>query len=147
MKLNPETPGYGPIPKSVKIPVVAESYNEIVFTEPFESFLARVHNHPAVHISNLPDGFNLPPPGTFLFLVSSEATVYFQRHDDDHCCCNVAGVAETYHLMIKGDTKDHPLSQWFLKFSETDELLKLTALRQKVSAAQLKFSLFRFTIS
>lgn len=66
LKLNPENE-YGPIPKSIKIPVVAESYNEIVFPDPFESFLARVQNHPAVHISNLPDGFNLPPPGAFLF--------------------------------------------------------------------------------
>ncbi|CAH8262546.1 unnamed protein product [Arabidopsis lyrata] len=111
LKLNPENE-YGPIPKSIKIPVVAESYNEIVFPDPFESFLARVHNHPAVHISNLPDGFNLPPPG----------------------------VADTYHLMEKGDTKDHPLSQWFLKFSEVEELFKLTAARKKVQAhiAKLK---------
>lgn len=41
--------------------------------------------------------------------------------------------------MKKGDTKDHPLSQWFLKFSEAEELLKITAARQKVSAALLTF--------
>lgn len=49
--------------------------------------------------------------------------------------------------MEKGDTKDHPLSQWFLKFSEVEELFKLTAARKKVSTAQLTFPLFRFTIS
>jgi len=43
--------------------------------------------------------------------------------------------------MEKGDTKEHPLSPWFLKFSEVEELFKLTAARQKVSAAQLTFSL------
>lgn len=32
----------------------------------------------------------------------------------------------------KGDTKDHPLSQWFMNFSEADELLKLAAARQQV---------------
>jgi hypothetical protein len=32
----------------------------------------------------------------------------------------------------RGDTKDHPLSQWFSNFSEADELLKLAAARQQV---------------
>lgn len=32
------------------------------------------------------------------------------------------------------DTKDHPLSQWFMNFSEADELLKLAAARQQVKA-------------
>lgn len=47
---------------------------------------------------------------------------------------NVAGDAsdESYYKMKKGDTKDHPLSHWFLKFSEADELFKLNATRQKV---------------
>ncbi|GJN29730.1 hypothetical protein PR202_gb17981 [Eleusine coracana subsp. coracana] len=34
----------------------------------------------------------------------------------------------------RGDTKDHPLSQWFKNFSEADELLKLAAARQQVQA-------------
>lgn len=33
----------------------------------------------------------------------------------------------------RGDTKDHPLNQWFLNFSEADELLQLAAARQQVS--------------
>jgi len=32
----------------------------------------------------------------------------------------------------RGDTKDNPLSQWFLNFSEADELLQLAAARQQV---------------
>lgn len=32
----------------------------------------------------------------------------------------------------RGDTKDHPLTQWFMNFSEADELLKLAAARQQV---------------
>ena len=32
----------------------------------------------------------------------------------------------------RGDTKDHPLAQWFMNFSEADELLKLAAARQQV---------------
>lgn len=38
----------------------------------------------------------------------------------------------------KGDTKDHPLSQWFINFSEADELLKLAAARQRVQAHIIK---------
>ncbi|KAI3451459.1 hypothetical protein Pfo_008124 [Paulownia fortunei] len=38
----------------------------------------------------------------------------------------------------KGDTKDHPLSQWFINFSEADELLKLAAARQQVQAHIIK---------
>ncbi|XP_028223585.1 protein NSP-INTERACTING KINASE 1-like [Glycine soja] len=42
---------------------------------------------------------------------------------------------EEYQAMLwmirRGDTKDHPLTQWFLNFSEADELLKLAAARQQ----------------
>jgi hypothetical protein len=33
----------------------------------------------------------------------------------------------------RGDTKDHPLNQLFMNFSEADELLQLAAARQQVS--------------
>lgn len=33
---------------------------------------------------------------------------------------------------MSGDTKDHLLSQWFINFSDADELLKLAAARQQV---------------
>lgn len=48
---------------STKKPVVMESYDEIVLTEPSEGFFARVQNHPAVIVPRLPPGFSLPPPG------------------------------------------------------------------------------------
>ena len=38
----------------------------------------------------------------------------------------------------RGDTKDHPLAQWFTNFSEADELLKLAAARQQVSMIAFK---------
>ncbi|KAK4479917.1 hypothetical protein RD792_017897 [Penstemon davidsonii] len=38
----------------------------------------------------------------------------------------------------KGDTKDHPLNQWFINFSEADELSKLSAARQQVQAHIIK---------
>ena len=41
----------------------------------------------------------------------------------------------------RGDTKDHTLSQWFMNFSEADELLKLAAAHQQVGIAQLLFIL------
>ncbi|KAK7252962.1 hypothetical protein RIF29_37292 [Crotalaria pallida] len=92
--------------QSTKKPVVAESYNEIVFPEPSDGFLARVLNHPAVIVPRLPAGLNLPSPVPI----------------------------DT----MRGDTKDHPLSQWFLNFSEADELLKLAAARQQVQAHIVK---------
>ncbi|OMP03141.1 YEATS family protein [Corchorus olitorius] len=103
LKLYPEDES-GPM--STKKPVVVELYDEIVFTEPSESFLARVQNHPAVSFPRLPAGFTLPPPGPF----------------------------EDENKSKRGDTKDHPLSQWFLNFSEADELLQLAAARQQVQA-------------
>jgi YEATS domain-containing protein 4 len=33
----------------------------------------------------------------------------------------------------RGDTKDHPLRQWFKNFSEADELLKLAAAHKQVT--------------
>ncbi|XP_010246406.1 PREDICTED: transcription initiation factor TFIID subunit 14b-like isoform X2 [Nelumbo nucifera] len=59
LKLYPEDDSG---PQSTKKPVVVESYDEIVFSEPSESFFARVQNHPAVIVPRLPATFNLPPP-------------------------------------------------------------------------------------
>ncbi|KAK4835947.1 hypothetical protein QYF36_016712 [Acer negundo] len=111
LKLYPEDES-GPM--STKKPVVVESYDEIVFPfpEPSESFLARVQNYPAVTLPRLPAGFTLPAP------VPTEDTSRKKR----------------------GDTKDHPLNQLFMNFSEADELLQLAAARQQVQAhiAKLK---------
>lgn len=60
LKLYPEDES-GPM--STKKPVVVESYDEIVFPEPSESFLARVQNHPAIVSPRLPSALTLPPPG------------------------------------------------------------------------------------
>ncbi|KAL5821214.1 hypothetical protein ACOSQ3_023096 [Xanthoceras sorbifolium] len=97
-------------PHSTKKPVVVESYNEIVFPEPSEGFFARVQNHPAVIVPRLPAGFKLPSPVPLDSLIEKE-----KRH-----------------------VKDHPFSQWFTKFSEADELLKLAAARQQVQAHIVK---------
>nr|GME06485.1 transcription initiation factor TFIID subunit 14B-like [Ipomoea batatas] len=91
-------------PLSTKKPIVVESYDEIVLSKPSEAFLARVHNHPAVGVPRLPADLALPP----------------------------AAPLEDVDRRKRGDTKDHPLSQWFTNFSEADELLKLTAARQQV---------------
>ncbi|GMY12213.1 transcription initiation factor TFIID subunit 14b-like isoform X1 [Fagus crenata] len=107
LKLYPEEESG---PQTTKKPVVVESYNEVVFPDPSENFLARVQNHPAVIVPRLPAGFNLPDPVPI----------------------------ENLHEREKGDTKDHPLSQWFLNFSEADELLKLAAARQQVQAHIIK---------
>lgn len=52
----------------MKKPVVVESYDEIVFPDPSESFLARVQNHPALTFPRLPSGYNLPAPSMIFFL-------------------------------------------------------------------------------
>ncbi|KAF5727845.1 hypothetical protein HS088_TW22G01542 [Tripterygium wilfordii] len=115
LKLYPEDES-GPM--SMKKPVVVESYDEIVFPEPSEGFLARMQNHPAVNLPRLPAGFILPPP------VPVEDATKKKR----------------------GDTKDNPLSQWFMNFSEADELLQLAAARQQVSFVYLyALSSFQFT--
>ncbi|KAJ0964167.1 hypothetical protein J5N97_029289 [Dioscorea zingiberensis] len=93
-------------PQTTKKPVVVETYDEIVFSEPTEAFFLRVQNHPAAVVPRLPAGLNLPPPGP----------------------------SEILNEKKRGDTKDHPLSQWFMNFSEADELLKLAAARQQVQA-------------
>ncbi|KAL3723747.1 hypothetical protein ACJRO7_035851 [Eucalyptus globulus] len=97
-------------PQSTKKPVVVESYDEIVFPDPSEAFYARAQNNPAVIVPRMPAGFNISAP------VAPENTSERER----------------------GDTKDHPLSQWFMNFSEADELLKLAAARQQVQAHIVK---------
>lgn len=58
MKLYPEDESGS---MSVKKPVVVESYDEVVFSEPSEVLFARVQNHPAVIVPRLPPGIILPP--------------------------------------------------------------------------------------
>ncbi|PQQ07073.1 transcription initiation factor TFIID subunit 14b [Prunus yedoensis var. nudiflora] len=108
LKLYPEDES-GPM--STKKPVVVESYDEIVFPEPSEAFLARVQNQPALIVPRLPAGSVLPPPVP----------------------------VEDPSKRKRGDTKDHPISQWFMNFSEADELLQLAAARQQVQAHIAKF--------
>ncbi|KAK6946362.1 hypothetical protein RJ641_013906 [Dillenia turbinata] len=90
---------------STKKPVVMESYDEIVFLEPSDTFFSRLHNHPAVNVPRLPAGFSLPSPVPI----------------------------EDANKRKRGDTKDNPLGRWFTNFSEADELLKLAAARQQES--------------
>ncbi|CAM0912646.1 unnamed protein product [Alopecurus aequalis] len=102
LKLYPEEDAG---PQSTKKPVVMETYDEVVFTEPTEAFFLRVQNHPAAIVPRLPPGITLSSPGPM-------------EHMDKK----------------RYDNKDHPLSQWFSNFSEADELLKLAAARQQVQA-------------
>lgn len=97
-------------PQSTKKPVVVEAYDEIVFSEPSEAFFIRAQNHPAAIVPRLPASLNLPLPGPI----------------------------EHVNERKRGDTKDHPLTQWFMNFSEADELLKLAAARQQVQAHIVK---------
>ncbi|KAI7736613.1 LOW QUALITY PROTEIN: hypothetical protein M8C21_025698 [Ambrosia artemisiifolia] len=91
-------------PLSTKKPVIVESYDEIVFPNPSDKFLARVHDHPSVIVPRLPPTMNFPH----------------------------APLEDNKRGNKRGDTKDHPHVQWFNKFSEADELLKLAEARQQV---------------
>ena len=111
--------------------VVVESYNEIVFPEPSEVFLARVQNHPTVNVPRLLAGLNLSSPGTFLsmlFLFLLVVVFKFFTLQIFSLSFPLFWFLQ-YQAMLwmirRGDTKDHPLTQWFLNFSEADELLKL----------------------
>ncbi|KAF9599600.1 hypothetical protein IFM89_001096 [Coptis chinensis] len=107
LKLYPEEESG---PQTTKKPVVVESYDEIVFSEPSEGFFARVQNHPAVNVPRLPATFSLLPQG----------------------------LIDNVNDRRRGDTKDHPLGQWFMNFSEADELLKLAAARQQIQTHIVK---------
>ncbi|KAL1554380.1 Transcription initiation factor TFIID subunit 14b [Salvia divinorum] len=101
LKLYPEDES-GPL--STKKPVVVESYDEVVISEPSEALFARLQHHPAIIVPRLPAGFTLPPVPI-----------------------------EDLENRNRGGTKDHnPLNQWFSKFSEADELLRLAAAREQV---------------
>ncbi|CAA6655920.1 unnamed protein product [Spirodela intermedia] len=106
LKLYPEEESGA---QSTKKPVVVETYDEIVFSDPSEAFVARIQNHPIAIVPRLPTGLTLPP-----------------------------GPIENSSEKKRGDTKDHPFSQWFMNFSEADELLKLAAARQQVQAHIVK---------
>ncbi|RVX16755.1 Transcription initiation factor TFIID subunit 14b [Vitis vinifera] len=92
LKLYPEDESG---PQSTKKPVVVESYNEIVFPDPLDSFFCSCKGSPGLPIENAKE-------------------------------------------KKRGDTKDHPLNQWFVNFSEADELLKLATARQQVQAHIVK---------
>lgn len=63
MKLYPEDENSS---MSTKKPVVVESYDEVVFPDPSEAFLARLQNHPVVNLPRLPPGLTLPLPSMLL---------------------------------------------------------------------------------
>ena len=143
MKLYPEDESG---PQSTKKPVVVESYNEIVFPEPSEGFLARVQNHPAVNVPRLPAGLNLPSPGTFLSMLFQLLLLFkffpLQIYFFKLSLVLVSAVPiDTVNDKERGDTKDHPLTQWFMNFSEADELLKLAAARQQVMVSLFNYSI------
>ena len=131
LKLYPEDESG---PQSTKKPVVMESYNEIVFPDPSEGFLARVQNHPSLVLPRLPAGLTLPSPGNFSVWLS----LSFGSHSAlNNYFLDFAVPNENTNEKERGDTKDHHLAQWFTNFSEADELLKLAAARQQVKLVSL----------
>lgn len=118
-------------PQSTKKPVVMETYDEVVFPDPSEQFLARVQNHPAVVVPRLPAGLELPSSGMmwFFFRLCFYRGFTFCELDLSVYFNDIASTEER-----RGSMKDHPLGHWFMNFSEADELLKLAAARQQVVA-------------
>lgn len=131
---------------STKKPVVMESYDEIVFPEPSEAFLARVQNQPALIVPRLPAGSVLPPPGMNSFCcVVCNFSLSCRAYNNYSFSLHVVPV-EDPSKRKRGDTKDHPMSQWFMNFSEADELLQLAAARQQVSITLSEISGYRFAL-
>ncbi|KAH7437973.1 hypothetical protein KP509_05G098900 [Ceratopteris richardii] len=95
-------------PPSMKKPVVVETYDEIVFSEPSEAFVQRIRNHPSIILSGSLN--DLPP----------------------------AAPVENSTERKRGDTKDHPQAQWFMKHSDLDELARLKSARQQVQSQIMK---------
>ncbi|XP_024389950.1 transcription initiation factor TFIID subunit 14b isoform X2 [Physcomitrium patens] len=96
------------IPQTTKKPVVVESYDEIVLSEPMEASFGRLRNHPVARV--------IGSPASPLVLPAAEGS--FERNG--------------------GDTKDHSLLQWFMKHSEAEDLNLLATARQQVCAAAAK---------
>lgn len=96
------------IPQTTKKPVVVESYDEIVLSEPMEASFGRLRNHPVARVTG--------NPASPLVLPAGESSL--ERKG--------------------GDTKDHPLVQWFMKHSEAEDLNLLATARQQVWAAAAK---------
>lgn len=90
LKLYPEDES-GPL--STKKPVVVESYDEVVISEPSEALFARLQHHPAVIVPRLPAGFTLPP-GKFClwyWLVKVAITAFFMVFAFDIFCATSLG--------------------------------------------------------
>eukprot|EP00271_Cylindrocystis_brebissonii_P021499 TRINITY_DN769_c0_g1_i3.p4 TRINITY_DN769_c0_g1~~TRINITY_DN769_c0_g1_i3.p4 ORF type:complete len:110 (-),score=34.65 TRINITY_DN769_c0_g1_i3:875-1204(-) len=74
------------------------------------SFFKRIQRHPAIIMHPLaPRDCITPPP---------------EEVDEE----------EEEVLALQGDTKSHPLAQWFTHFSDADEIAFLSRMRQAVRA-------------
>lgn len=96
--------------QNTKKPVVVETYEELVFTEPLDTFFHKVRKNPAVHLYGSGSALASGTAGN-----SPEVEVKPAKRE-------------------RGDTKAHPLSMWFGKFSDTEELSRLGVARQQVAS-------------
>jgi YEATS domain-containing protein 4 len=147
LKLYPEDDSG---PQNTKKPVVVESYDEIVFTDPSDAFFDRIKNYPIVSVNGSPIPASSSPPVAsgepanlynkmatgsicpFIVLnavLKSEVVIVMRAF----CCYAVSNPAAGGEVESKrGDTKDHPLAQWFFKHSDAEELASLKAARSQV---------------
>lgn len=125
---------------STRKPVVAECYDEIVFPDPSLAFFARVQNHPAVIVPRFPatSGLPLGKSPWCVMLYPLPLLEFFEALSLDLRLGSFAAPIEHVKEEMIGDTKDHLLSQWFINFSDADELLKLAAARQQVQSGIVK---------
>lgn len=100
---------------SAKKPVVVESYDEIVFSEPSEGFFARVQNHPAVIVPRLPAGFSLPPPGMFLSCIFYRfcSLIFFTRKICFGCCSTSGGCKWKEEVWLKRQSSKPVVQEFF----------------------------------
>ncbi|GBG75486.1 hypothetical protein CBR_g20117 [Chara braunii] len=121
LRLYPEEEGSQP---STKKPVVVESYDELVFTEPSEGFLQRILNNPCVQISYGPTAQPIAPPadGSGTNPSSGDGMPSLTAHPEKK----------------DGSTKNHNLAQYFLQHSDEEELAALREARRQVAASITK---------
>ncbi|CAI5461026.1 unnamed protein product [Closterium sp. Yama58-4] len=114
-------------PLSTKRPVVAEEYDELVFCEPQIAFFHRIRSNPMVRIH-----------GSEEAITAAGNHAAIPRDGSSSAPADARSLESDLRGENRGDTLDHPLSQWFLQFSDEQELTAIAAARKQVATLTAK---------
>ncbi|CAI5510652.1 unnamed protein product, partial [Closterium sp. Naga37s-1] len=107
-------------PLSTKRPVVAEQYDELVFCEPQIAFFHRIRSNPMVRIH-----------GSEEAITAAGNHAAIPQDGSSSAPTDARNLESELRGENRGDTLDHPLSQWFLQFSDEQELTAIAAARKQ----------------